>query len=137
MKKVVFGLTVLLLMSFQCESEGPEGLWYIKNQTDNVLRVSVSGIMRLKNGGFVLPGDSVAIHHEMHTSAVSGPSFEDFSVVDNIRVYDYDNDVELQHWIRAESEPGRYDIFDESQWDHYVKFFFIWTFSISNEDSGR
>ena len=36
MKKVVFGLMILLMMAFQCESPeeeyGPEGHWYIKNQ---------------------------------------------------------------------------------------------------------
>lgn len=145
MKKVVFGLMILLMMAFQCESPeeeyGPEGHWYIKNQTDNVLRVSISGPRRLVNGGFVLPDDSVEIHDNWWAWVMDrSPSFRDFSVVDSISIYDYDDGVELQKWIRAESEPGQYDIFDESQWSHYVTNYrenFIWTFSVSNGDSNR
>ena len=90
------------------------------------------------NGGFVLPDDSVEIHDNWWAWVMDrSPSFRDFSVVESISIYDYDDGVVLQKWIRAESEPGQYDIFDRSLWAYYVTRLssrFTWVFNITDED---
>ena len=117
------------------------GFWYIKNLTDNDLKITYS--QKHTDTSIVLPKDSICIYGRLYVLTDNdniSPAFDDFLAMDSIYVYDSNGNI-LNSWIQEGHDLDQADIYNESSWkcyknntyvDGYTIKDFTWTFEITD-----
>ncbi len=152
MKKLLLFFTVTAIaLTTGCDPRGNSWQWWIKNSTDQVLKLKHFSYMPYTPAygtAIILPGDSIVLDRIGHKPKVS-LRFDDYfeksagSYGENVywQLLSED-DVVLRTWSYSNKNLPDQRFFEESAWhfdkisggDSFVIMQYIWTFHISPED---